>query len=58
MTTEIDLEKRSMLKLAALSAIAGAAGPALAMTPAKTPMKVAYAYVGPVGDGGYSYQHD
>ncbi|HXE22913.1 MAG TPA: BMP family ABC transporter substrate-binding protein [Rhodoferax sp.] len=58
MTTEIDLEKRSMLKLAALSAIAGAAGPALAMAPAKTPLKVAYAYVGPVGDGGYSYQHD
>ena len=62
MTTEIDLtidlEKRSMLKLAALSAIAGAAAPALAMAPAKTPLKVAYAYVGPVGDGGYSYQHD
>ena len=54
----IDLEKRSMLKLAALSAIAGAAAPALAMAPAKTPLKVAYAYVGPVGDGGYSYQHD
>ena len=54
----IDLEKRTMLKLAALSTIAGVAAPALAMSPAKLPLKVAYAYVGPVGDGGYSYQHD
>ena len=69
-----DLQKRSLLKLAALSAVAAAAlmgcgkkeeaapAPATAPTaaaPAKTvPLKVAFAYVGPVGDGGWTYAHD
>ncbi len=69
-----DLQKRSLLKLAALSAVAAAAlmgcgkkeeaapAPAPAPTaaaPAKVePLKVAFAYVGPVGDGGWSYAHD
>ena len=69
-----DLQKRSLLKLAALSAVAAAAlmgcgkkeeaapAPALVPTaaaPAKVePLKVAFAYVGPVGDGGWSYAHD
>ncbi|MEO6322574.1 MAG: BMP family ABC transporter substrate-binding protein, partial [Polaromonas sp.] len=69
-----DLQKRSLLKLAALSAVAAAAlmgcgkkeeaapAPAPAPTaaaPAKAePLKVAFAYVGPVGDGGWSYAHD
>ena len=69
-----DLQKRSLLKLAALSAVAAAAlmgcgkkeeaapvpAPApTAAAPAKVePLKVAFAYVGPVGDGGWSYAHD
>jgi basic membrane protein A len=69
-----DLQKRSLLKLAALSAVATAAlmgcskteVPAPAPTaaveapaPAKAePLKIAFAYVGPVGDGGWTYAHD
>ena len=69
-----DLQKRSMLKLAAVSAVAAAAllgcgkkqeaAPATAAapaaaTPAKaSPLKIAFAYVGPVGDGGWTFAHD
>ena len=72
-----DLQKRSLLKVAALSAVAAAAlvgcgkkeepAPAPAPAPAPVteapapkpePLKVAFAYVGPVGDGGWSYAHD
>ena len=69
-----DLQKRSVLKLAALSAVTAAAlmgcgkkeeaAPAPAPAPAAAapakvePLKVAFAYVGPVGDGGWSYAHD
>ncbi len=67
-----DLQKRSLLKLAALSAVAAAAlvgcgkkeepapAPApVAAAPAKPePLKIAFAYVGPVGDGGWTYAHD
>jgi basic membrane protein A len=69
-----DLQKRSLLKLAALSAVAAAAlagcgkkeeaAPAPASAPAASapakaaPLKVAFAYVGPVGDGGWTYAHD
>ena len=69
-----NLQKRSLLKMVALSAVAAAAlagcgkkeeaapPPApepTAAAPAKVePMKVAFAYVGPVGDGGWSYAHD
>ncbi|WP_159911022.1 BMP family ABC transporter substrate-binding protein [Pantoea sp. 18069] len=69
-----DLHKRSMFKLAALTAVAAAAlagcgkkeepAPAPvaapeAAAPAKPePLKIAFAYVGPVGDGGWSYAHD
>ncbi len=71
-----DLQKRTLLKLAALSAVAAAAlvgcgkkeepAPAPAVAPAPVaaapakvePLKVAFAYVGPVGDGGWSYAHD
>ncbi len=75
----MDLKKRSMLKLAALTAIASAAlvgcgkkeepAPAPAPTaaapaasapaPAKAePLKIAFAYIGPVGDGGWTFAHD
>lgn len=70
-----DLQKRSMLKVAALSAVAAAAlvgcgkkeEPAPAPAPAPVaeapapkpePLKIAFAYVGPVGDGGWSFAHD
>jgi simple sugar transport system substrate-binding protein len=69
-----DLNKRSLLKLATLTAVAAAAlagcgkkdepvatAPAAA-APATTakaePLKIAFAYVGPVGDGGWSFAHD
>jgi len=70
-----DLQKRSLLKMAALTAVASAAlvgcgkkeepAPAPAPAPAASapapkaePLKIAFAYVGPVGDGGWSYAHD
>jgi basic membrane protein A and related proteins len=71
-----DLNKRSLLKAAALSALAAAAlvgcskseapapAPAPAATPAAAPapkaepLKIAFAYVGPVGDGGWTFAHD
>ncbi|MGZ5787288.1 MAG: BMP family ABC transporter substrate-binding protein [Ramlibacter sp.] len=71
-----DLNKRSMLKLAALSALAASAlvgcskseapapaaapasAPATAAAPKAEPLKVAFAYVGPVGDGGWTFAHD
>ncbi len=75
-----DLNKRSLFKLAALSAIAAAvlagcgkkeeAKPAAAAPaasapvaaasapPKAEPLKIAFAYVGPVGDGGWTFAHD
>ena len=76
--TDLNKHKRSLIKVAALSAIAAAAlvgcgkkeeakpavAPAAApasaaAAPAKAePLKVAFAYVGPVGDGGWTFAHD
>ena len=70
-----DLTKRTLIKVAALSAVAAATlagcgkkeepapapapAPAAAPAPAKPePLKVAFAYIGPVGDGGWSFAHD
>ena len=71
-----DLHKRSMLRAAALTAVAAAAlagcgkkeeaKPAEAPKPAASaaapakpePLKIAFAYVGPVGDGGWTFAHD
>jgi len=76
-----DLNKRSLLKLAAISvaasaalmgcgkkeeAAAPAAAPAApaptaaapAPAPSAGPLNIAFAYVGPVGDGGWSFAHD
>ncbi|MDP2367906.1 BMP family ABC transporter substrate-binding protein [Rhodoferax sp.] len=68
-----DLQKRSLLKIAALSAVASAAlvgcgkkeepapkpAPAAsAPAPKAEPLKIAFAYVGPVGDGGWTFAHD
>ncbi len=70
-----DLQKRSLLKAAALTAVAAATlvgcgkkeepAPAPAPAPAATapapkpePLKIAFAYVGPVGDGGWTFAHD
>jgi basic membrane protein A and related proteins len=75
-----DLQKRSWLKMAALTAVASAAlvgcgkkeepkpapapapvaaAPATPPPPPKPePLKIAFAYVGPVGDGGWTFAHD
>jgi basic membrane protein A and related proteins len=72
-----DLQKRSLLKFAALTAVASAAlvgcgkkeepKPAAAPAPVASapapapkpePLKIAFAYVGPVGDGGWTFAHD
>ena len=71
-----DLNKRSLIKAAALSALVSAAlmgcgkkeeapvaapaapAPAVAEAPKVEPMKIAFAYIGPVGDGGWTFAHD
>lgn len=68
-----DLNKRSLIKLAALTAVASAAligcgkkeeapapaaAPVAAEAPKAEPLKIAFAYVGPVGDGGWTFAHD
>jgi basic membrane protein A len=78
-TDMTDLKKRSLLKLATLTALAASAAlvgcgkkeepaPAPAPTaaasapapaaPKAEPLKIAFAYVGPVGDGGWTFAHD
>jgi len=73
-----DLNKRSLLKLAAVTALASAAlvgcgkkeeaaapaaapaaaAPTAAAPAPAAPLQIAFAYVGPVGDGGWSFAHD
>ena len=69
-----DVSKRSILKWAALTTVAASAAlvgcgkkeepapaaPAAAPAPAPKaePLKIAFAYVGPVGDGGWTFAHD
>jgi simple sugar transport system substrate-binding protein len=68
-----DQKKRTMIKTVALSALASAVligcgkkeepAPAPAPAPAAEapkpePLKIAFAYVGPVGDGGWTFAHD
>lgn len=73
-----DLQKRTLLKAAALTAVTAAAlmgcgkteAPAVAPGSASAPvtsasepatsdpLKIGFAYVGPVGDGGWSFAHD
>ena len=69
-----NLNKRTLLKMAALTAVASAAlvgcgkkEEAAAPAPAAAasapvakpePLKIAFAYVGPVGDGGWTFAHD
>jgi len=64
-----DISKRSIVKMVALTAVAAAAlvgcgkkeeapkaqAPAVAKP---EPLKIAFAYVGPVGDGGWTFAHD
>jgi basic membrane protein A len=67
------ISKRALLKIAGWTTVAAAAGltacgkkeeaPAAAASAAsapaaKEPLKIAFAYVGPVGDGGWTYAHD
>lgn len=73
-----DMNKRVLLKLAAVTAVASAAligcgkkeeapapapaapapAPSAAAPAPAAPLNVAFAYVGPVGDGGWSFAHD
>ncbi|MGK6307248.1 BMP family ABC transporter substrate-binding protein [Variovorax sp. DT-64] len=73
-----DINKRFLLKLAALTAVASAAligcgkkeeapapapaapapAPSAAAPAPAAPLNIAFAYVGPVGDGGWSFAHD
>ena len=65
-----DVQKRSLLKFAAVTAVAAAVlvgcgkkpeaeAPApAASAPKAEPLKIAFAYVGPVGDGGWTFAHD
>ena len=66
-----DISKRTVVKMVALTAVAAAAlvgcgkkeeapkAEAPAAAPAKAePLKIAFAYVGPVGDGGWTFAHD
>ncbi|MCX7256676.1 MAG: BMP family ABC transporter substrate-binding protein [Polaromonas sp.] len=67
-----DLQKRPLFKLAALSAVAAAALagcgkkeehapaslPTVFVPAGSEPLKIAFAYVGPVGDAGWTYAHD
>ena len=64
-----DFSKRSVIKMVALTAVTAAALVAcgkkeevpVAAAPAAAkaePLKVAFAYVGPVGDGGWTFAHD
>ena len=64
-----DISKRSIVKMVALTAVAAAAlvgcgkkeeaPKAEAPAAAKAePLKIAFAYVGPVGDGGWTFAHD
>ncbi|QTN29854.1 BMP family ABC transporter substrate-binding protein [Rhodoferax sp. AJA081-3] len=71
-----DLQKRALLRIAAMTAVASAAlvgcgkkEEPVAATPAPAPvasapapkpepLKIAFAYVGPVGDGGWTFAHD
>lgn len=68
------LHKRTVLKMVALSAIsiatlsacgkkeeaapAPAAVPAAEAPAAADPLKIGFVYVSPIGDGGWTYQHD
>ena len=66
------LHKRTLLKLTAVSAVAAAAligcgkkeeapvaaAPAPAQAPAAEKLKIGFVYVSPIGDGGWTYQHD
>ena len=67
----IDMKKRTLLQVAVLTAVAAgalvgcgkkeepAAAPAASAPAAKpAPLKIAFAYVGPVGDGGWTFAHD
>ena len=63
----IDQPKRSLVRLGALSVISLAMLVACgkkeeakpeAVAPKADPVKIAFAYVGPVGDGGWTFAHD
>jgi simple sugar transport system substrate-binding protein len=65
--TTMNLNKRSWIKVATIGALSAAVligcgkkeeAAAPAPAPAVEPLKIAFAYVGPVGDGGWTFAHD
>ena len=60
------VSKRSWLKTLALGTVAAAVlvacgkkeEPKVVEAPKPEPLKIAFAYVGPVGDGGWTFAHD
>ncbi len=52
-----DVQRRSLLKWTALTVVAALVGCA-APAPEREPLKIAFAYVGLVGDAGWTYAHD
>ena len=52
-------DRRGWFRVAGALALAGAAGAVTAQAPApSTPIKVAFVYVSPIGDAGWTFQHD
>jgi len=52
-------DRRGWLRVAGALALAGAAGAVCAQAPAQSaPIKVAFVYVSPIGDAGWTFQHD
>ncbi|TAL13164.1 MAG: BMP family ABC transporter substrate-binding protein, partial [Aquabacterium sp.] len=47
--------KRSLIKLAAASLVAASAAGLATTAVAAEPLKVAFVYIGPVGDAGWTY---
>jgi len=53
-----DNQKRSFIKLAAMSLLTSTTLVISTAALAADPLKIAFAYVGPVGDGGWTFAHD
>ena len=52
------MRSRLSIKVAGMLAAAGLAAAGICTATADEPLKVAFVYLGPVGDGGWTYQHD
>ncbi|MEQ1682197.1 MAG: BMP family ABC transporter substrate-binding protein [Burkholderiaceae bacterium] len=53
-----NLARASVLSLAAMLAVSAPTSRAQTRAPAKPPLKVAFVYVSPIGEAGWTYQHE